>query len=166
MDFLRTHGVTSQTLLLAVYDEMKGARQRKAIVLQCQAGEGVQNDVLGAIGSTGALVRQNSPSQGASVRRRARVVALAMTASGPDGRACSMHMATHHGDVSNALVNAVRRSQPIELDENILKLWSGISGLADPGDSERRELGDGRLAERGQEQRTSIALRQHVDLKR
>ena len=43
-------------------------------------------------------------------------------------------------------MNAVRRSQPIELDKNVLKRWSGISSLADPGGSERRELGDGRLA--------------------
>ena len=32
-----------------------------------------------------------------------------------------------------AAVNAVRRSQAIELDKNVLKLWSGISSLADPG---------------------------------
>ena len=48
-------------------------------------------------------------------------------------------------------MNAVRRSQSIELDKNVLKRCSGISSLANPGGSERRELGDGRLAERGRE---------------
>ena len=70
-----------------------------------------------------------------------------------------------HGDAvstvnegQTAAVNAVRRSQPIALDKIVLKLWSGISSLADPGGSERRELGDGRLAERGREQHTSNVL--------
>ena len=70
-----------------------------------------------------------------------------------------------HGDAvptanegQTAVVNAVRRSQPTELDKNVLKLWSGISSLAIPGGSERRELGDGRFAERGREQHTSNAL--------
>ena len=57
-----------------------------------------------------------------------------------------------------ATVNAVRRSQPIELDKNVLKLWIWTPSLANPGGSERRELGDGRLAERGREQHTSNAL--------
>ena len=55
-----------------------------------------------------------------------------------------------------AAVNAVLRS--LELDENDLRLWSGISSLADPGGSERRELIDGRLAKSGQDQHTSDAL--------
>ena len=70
-----------------------------------------------------------------------------------------------HGDavstaneIQTAAVNAVRRSQPIELDKNVLKRWSGISTLANPGGSERRELGDGRLAERCRAQHTSNAL--------
>ena len=54
--------------------------------------------------------------------------------------------------------NAMQRSQPIEFDENVLKLWSGISSLAGPGGSECRELGDGRLAKRSQDQHTSNAL--------
>ena len=57
-----------------------------------------------------------------------------------------------------AVVNEVRRSQPIEHHKNVLRLWSGISSLANRGGSERRELGDGRLAERGQYQHTSNAL--------
>ena len=70
-----------------------------------------------------------------------------------------------HGDAvstanegQTAAVNAVRRSKPIELDKNVLNLWSGTSSLADPGGNERRELGDGRLADKCQEQHTSNAL--------
>ena len=57
-----------------------------------------------------------------------------------------------------AAVNAVPRSQPIELDKNVLQLWGGVSSLADPGGSDRRELSDGRSAERNQDQHTSNAL--------
>ena len=46
----------------------------------------------------------------------------------------------------------------VELDKNVLKRWSGISSLANPGESERRELGDGRLAERDREKHTLNAL--------
>ena len=69
-----------------------------------------------------------------------------------------------HGDAvltasegQTAAVNVVRSSQPIQLDKNVLKLWSGISSWH-PGGSERRELGDGRLAERSREQHISNAL--------
>ena len=70
-----------------------------------------------------------------------------------------------HGDAvstanegQTAAVNAVRRSQPIKLDKNVLKLWSRISSLVNPSGIERRELGDGRLTERGRAQHTSNAL--------
>ena len=53
------------------------------------------------------------------------------------------------GKCQTAVVNAVRRSQPSELDKNVLKLWSGISSMADSGGSERRELGDGSFGREG-----------------
>ena len=42
--------------------------------------------------------------------------------------------------------------------EERLEKMEGVSSLANPGESERRELSDGRLAERGREQHTSDAL--------
>ena len=57
-----------------------------------------------------------------------------------------------------AVVNVVLRSQSTELDENVLRLWGWISSLADPGGSERRELGGGRSAKKSQDQHTSNAL--------
>ena len=43
-------------------------------------------------------------------------------------------------------------------EDLVLRQWSGTSSLADPGGSERRELGDGRLAERSEQQHPSNAL--------
>ena len=57
-----------------------------------------------------------------------------------------------------AVVNAVRRSQPIELDKNVLKQWSRTSSVAAPSGRERRELGAGRLAEKSRQPHTSNAL--------
>ena len=64
-----------------------------------------------------------------------------------------------HGDAASAAnegwtsaVNALLTSRSTELAENVLRLSSGIPNLADPGGSERRELGDGRLAKRSQDQ--------------
>ena len=47
------------------------------------------------------------------------------------------------------MVNALRRSQPIEIDMNVLRLWSGISSLADPGGSGQDQHASTALVERG-----------------
>ena len=47
-----------------------------------------------------------------------------------------------------AVKNAVRRSQPIEIDMKVLRLWSGIWSLADPGGSGQDQHASNTLVER------------------